>query len=193
MSTPVLHLSAENRERVRPASPVPHLRLTPGYPLAGMREDDVPAVSLQACPLPASLPPSPLLSAFGAVGGRRRPGPPPRARPRRPALLDVAAGIAQRYWGAVPCGGRVTIVAQRPLSAGAETGTDAWVTFDSPSGANNLDRTRRHLRELHGRLRPLALAHHGEHARGLGHALPHRWSTRSGTCSDTPTTPRPAA
>ena len=54
------------------------------------------------------------------------------------ALLNVAAGIAQRYWGAVPCGGRVTIAAQRPLTAGAETGTDAWVTFTSPSGANNL-------------------------------------------------------
>jgi hypothetical protein len=53
-------------------------------------------------------------------------------------VLGVAAGIAQRYWGAVPCGGQVTIVAQRPLTAGAESGTDAWVTFDSPLGANNL-------------------------------------------------------
>jgi hypothetical protein len=54
------------------------------------------------------------------------------------AVLSVAAGIAQRYWGAVPCGGHVTIVAQRPLTAGAEPGTDAWVTFTSPAGANNL-------------------------------------------------------
>jgi hypothetical protein len=53
-------------------------------------------------------------------------------------VLGVAAGIAQRYWGAVPCGGRVAIVAQRPLTVGAEAGTDAWVTFDSPLGANNL-------------------------------------------------------
>jgi hypothetical protein len=54
------------------------------------------------------------------------------------AVLGVAAGIAQRYWGAVPCGGQVTIVAQRSLTVGAESGTDAWVTFDSPLGANNL-------------------------------------------------------
>ncbi len=53
-------------------------------------------------------------------------------------MLNVAAGIAQRYWGAVPCGGQVTIAAQRPPMVGAESGTDAWVTFTSPAGANNL-------------------------------------------------------
>ncbi len=54
------------------------------------------------------------------------------------AVLGLAAGIAQRYWGAIPCDGHVTIVAQRSLTVGADAGTDAWVTFDSPSGANNL-------------------------------------------------------
>jgi hypothetical protein len=53
-------------------------------------------------------------------------------------MINAAAAIAQRYWGAVPCGGHVTIVAFRPLSSGAEAGTDAWVTFSSPLGANNL-------------------------------------------------------
>lgn len=53
-------------------------------------------------------------------------------------MLNSAAGIAQRYWGAIPCGGQVTLAAQRPLTAGAESGTDAWVTFTSPAGANNL-------------------------------------------------------
>jgi len=60
------------------------------------------------------------------------------ARLSAPALLAVAAGIGQRYWGAVPCGGRVRIVSQRTPGAGAEAGTDAWVTFDSPLGANDL-------------------------------------------------------
>jgi hypothetical protein len=64
-----------------------------------------------------------------------RPSPTPN---KASAVLDLAAGIAQRYWGALPCEDHVTIVAQRPLSAGAEAGTDAWVTFTSPSGANNL-------------------------------------------------------
>jgi len=62
----------------------------------------------------------------------------PTAPSKASAVLGVAAGIAQRYWGTVPCGGQVTIVAQRPLTTGAEPGTDAWVTFDSPSGANDL-------------------------------------------------------
>jgi hypothetical protein len=53
-------------------------------------------------------------------------------------LLDVAAGVAHKYWGAVPCGGQVKVIAQRPLTAGAEPGTDAWVTFASPLGANDL-------------------------------------------------------
>lgn len=55
-----------------------------------------------------------------------------------PALLAIAAGIGQRSWGAVPCGGHVRIVSQRTPAAGAEVGTDAWVTFDSALGVNDL-------------------------------------------------------
>jgi Matrixin len=60
------------------------------------------------------------------------------AAPHRATPLDVAAGVAHQYWGAVPCGGQVKVIAQRPLTAGAEPGTDAWVTFASPLGANDL-------------------------------------------------------
>jgi hypothetical protein len=52
--------------------------------------------------------------------------------------LDVAAGVAKAYWGAVPCGGKVSVVARRPLAPGMAADTDAWVTFGSPLGANNL-------------------------------------------------------
>ena len=52
--------------------------------------------------------------------------------------LDVAAGVATAYWGAVPCGGKVSVVARRPLIGGMAADTDAWVTFGSPLGANNL-------------------------------------------------------
>ena len=49
-----------------------------------------------------------------------------------------AASIAERYWGAVPCGGKIKIlVAQRsPRVLGQDA--DAWVTFSSSLGANNL-------------------------------------------------------
>jgi len=55
-----------------------------------------------------------------------------------PAPIAAAASVAQRYWGAVPCGGHLAIVAFRPLVGGAEPGTDAWVTFGSPLGADDL-------------------------------------------------------
>ncbi len=60
------------------------------------------------------------------------------AAPTAPALLAVAAGVARRYWGAGPCGGAVRIVSQQVPTAGAERGTDAWATFGSPLGANDL-------------------------------------------------------
>ena len=52
--------------------------------------------------------------------------------------LDVAASVAAEYWGAVPCGGKVTVLARRPLARGMSRDTDAWVTFSTPLGANNL-------------------------------------------------------
>jgi Matrixin len=38
----------------------------------------------------------------------------------------------------VPCHGQVKVVAQRSVPAGLDPTTDAWVTFDSALGANNL-------------------------------------------------------
>lgn len=58
------------------------------------------------------------------------------ARHRDP--VATAAAVAERYWGAVPCGGKIKIVADRPLAAGLDRATDAWVTFSSPLGDNNL-------------------------------------------------------
>ena len=64
---------------------------------------------------------------------------PAAAGARRAATpVDVAAGVARGYWGAVPCGGRVKLLARQPLAPGADPMTDAWVTFDTPLGANNL-------------------------------------------------------
>jgi hypothetical protein len=52
--------------------------------------------------------------------------------------VTLAASLAERYWGAVPCGGAVVVRADQPLSAGMQADTDGWVTFESSLGANDL-------------------------------------------------------
>ena len=63
-------------------------------------------------------------------------GAAPRAT--APTPLSVAAAAGQRHWGAMPCGGRITFLTERQPVAGLDPASDAWVTFDSPLGANNL-------------------------------------------------------
>jgi hypothetical protein len=53
--------------------------------------------------------------------------------------VTTAAAIAERFWGAIPCDGQINIVAASPLAPGLQAGTDAWVTFGSSLGADNLD------------------------------------------------------
>jgi hypothetical protein len=80
-------------------------------------------------------------TAGAAQRTAERPGPAARsAAPRAKALapLSTAAAVGLGYWGALPCQGKVNVLAKRPLTAGLESGSDAWVTFDSPLGANNL-------------------------------------------------------
>jgi Matrixin len=52
--------------------------------------------------------------------------------------VRAAVAVGRRYWRAVPCNGQIKFVARSPLAAGVDTATDAWVTFDSLWGANNL-------------------------------------------------------
>ncbi|HEY2282723.1 MAG TPA: matrixin family metalloprotease [Solirubrobacteraceae bacterium] len=54
-----------------------------------------------------------------------------------PVLL--AASVAERYWGAVPCGGQITVLAYSPLAPGLTPMTDGWVTFNSSLGPNDLE------------------------------------------------------
>jgi hypothetical protein len=56
---------------------------------------------------------------------------------RGPVALAVA--VAERYWNAVPCGGQLLVLANLPVPAILESGTDAWVTFNSALGQNNLE------------------------------------------------------
>jgi hypothetical protein len=59
-------------------------------------------------------------------------------RVKAPNPLTAASAVGVRYWGATPCNGKIKVLAQRPLPAGVDPETDAWVTFGSPLGANNL-------------------------------------------------------
>jgi hypothetical protein len=71
----------------------------------------------------------------GAAQGATRSAVP---RAKAPTPLAAAAAVGRRYWGAVPCKGQVKVLAQRSVPAGLDPTTDAWVTFDSALGANNL-------------------------------------------------------
>jgi hypothetical protein len=57
---------------------------------------------------------------------------------RAKSPVALATSIAGRYWGAVPCQGHITILVQQPVPAQLELDSDAWVTFNSSLGANNL-------------------------------------------------------
>jgi hypothetical protein len=52
--------------------------------------------------------------------------------------VALATVVGERYWGAVPCGGQIAVLADRPLAPGLDPTTDGWVTFDSSLGPNDL-------------------------------------------------------
>jgi hypothetical protein len=52
--------------------------------------------------------------------------------------VQVAETVARRYWGTVPCNGQVKVRARRAVPASLGAASDAWSTFDSPLGSNNL-------------------------------------------------------
>ena len=69
-------------------------------------------------------PPPARVRAIGKVGDRNP--------------VAAALAVAERYWGGVPCGGHIGIHANWPLAPGMDTGIDAWVTFGSSLGADDL-------------------------------------------------------
>jgi hypothetical protein len=65
-----------------------------------------------------------------------------RAASDRRATHDparLATTLAERYWGAVPCGGQIAVQADQQLAAGMDPTTDGWVTFESALGPNDLN------------------------------------------------------
>jgi hypothetical protein len=58
------------------------------------------------------------------------------SQPSSPVAL--ASSIASRYWGATPCRGQIKVLVGQPVPAVLEHDSDAWVTFRSSLGVNNL-------------------------------------------------------
>lgn len=54
------------------------------------------------------------------------------------APLALAVTVARRYWGATPCHGQIEVITRRPLPPGLGADSDAWVTFGTSLGANDL-------------------------------------------------------
>jgi Matrixin len=53
--------------------------------------------------------------------------------------VTVATAVAERYWRATPCGGKIAVSAYATLAPGLDSTTDGWATFISALGLNNPD------------------------------------------------------
>ena len=52
--------------------------------------------------------------------------------------VRLALSVAESFWQATPCAGRITVTASLGVPAGMAPDTDAWVTFDSSLGDDDL-------------------------------------------------------
>lgn len=52
--------------------------------------------------------------------------------------IRLVMGTATSYWGSTPCRGQIAVTAALGVPAGMASGTDAWVTFNSSQGADEL-------------------------------------------------------
>jgi hypothetical protein len=77
-------------------------------------------------------------AAQGETQSHRTPAPAAASSPKAPTPLRAAVAVGQRYWGTLPCNGQVRVAARSPLAPGVHRASDAWVTFASSLGANNL-------------------------------------------------------
>ncbi len=87
--------------------------------------------------IPASIARPASAASLRAAGTRHSTVVPAAVSSRNP--VTTALAIAEGYWGAVPCAGQISLVANRPVAAGLDRTTDGWVTFNSSLGADNLD------------------------------------------------------
>lgn len=88
-----------------------------------------------------------LLCPVASLADTGRRGSNPRAarstqaslqRAEQRAQMGAALRVAESYWRASPCGGKVVVTGGLAVPAGMAPDTDAWVTFESSLGADNL-------------------------------------------------------
>ena len=83
-----------------------------------------------------------LLSATLAVpttAGAARPSAKSQLWAKGMTPVRAALAVARRYWGAVPCSGQIKLLTQRPVPSALGPASNAWVTFASSLGTNDLD------------------------------------------------------
>jgi hypothetical protein len=76
--------------------------------------------------------------AFPATASAAQRGVEGHSKATAATRLAAAFAVGQRFWGAVPCNGDVKLLARQAPPSGDTRANDAWVTFDSSLGANNL-------------------------------------------------------
>lgn len=92
--------------------------------------------------LSAALVAAALLAAtleFPTTAGAARPSAKSQLWAKGTTPVRAAATVAQHYWGAAACNGQIKLLTRRPQPSGLGPASDAWVTFDSSLGRNNLD------------------------------------------------------
>ena len=83
-----------------------------------------------------------------------------------PVVLAIA--VAERYWGAVPCGGQITVLADMPLAAGPRPHDRRLGHVQLLARAERPRSAGRHLYAVHDLTCPLAVADAGGHGRATG-------------------------
>lgn len=77
--------------------------------------------------------------AVPTAAGAARPSAQSQLWAKGTTPVRAAATVARRHWGAVPCNGQIKLLIRRSLPSALGPASDAWVTFDSALGTNNLD------------------------------------------------------
>ena len=98
-----------------------------------------------------------------------------RVAPEEPAGPDpvvLATAVAERFWGAVPCGGQITVLPYSPRGPRSEPLDRRLGHVQLLARAERPASAGRHLHAMHDLSRRLAVADAGGRGRRLEHVLP---------------------
>jgi hypothetical protein len=78
-----------------------------------------------------------ILLALGALAAPASASAAPRPAGVR-ATTALAVAVGERVWGATPCAGAVRVLTRRAIPQGLPADSDAWASFRSSLGDNDL-------------------------------------------------------